>query len=261
MINDGLVDTLKGELLLKGIINGKIDEGTMQKLKETKEKLAKISAPEELAQLEKEIFEGIAVVAASTAAVATNTSRATTETITPTTPEDKESYTRNNLMMIDKVKENQQAFGEKVIAISKELNMNPNRLMRIMNKESSLDHTIVNKIGATGLIQFLPSTAETLGTTTKQLKNMSNIDQLDYVKKYFKQPHIKQIKSLEDTYLAVFYPAAMGEDDDYIIGEKDGKEKIVGKQNNMNDGEPVSVADVKRRINKGIPQEYQQLVA
>ena len=47
--------------------------------------------------------------------------------------------------------------------------------------ESRLNPQAVNPIsGATGLIQFMPSTARG-GTTTAVLKRMSNVQQLDYV--------------------------------------------------------------------------------
>ena len=40
------------------------------------------------------------------------------------------------LPFISKVTENQQAFGEKVIAIAKTLNISPNWIMIVMNNES-----------------------------------------------------------------------------------------------------------------------------
>lgn len=63
--------------------------------------------------------------------------------------------------------------------------------------------------GATGLIQFLPTTAKGLGTTTDQLAKMTQLDQLDWVEKYF-QPYRNKIKNLEDCYMAIFYPAMLG---------------------------------------------------
>ncbi|PRY50391.1 hypothetical protein B0I27_109114 [Arcticibacter pallidicorallinus] len=62
---------------------------------------------------------------------------------------------------------------------------------------------------ATGLIQFLESTAIDLGTTTAKLRLMSNLTQLDYVRKYLKQKIAKHGKPLSyfDTYCLVFYPA------------------------------------------------------
>jgi hypothetical protein len=41
-----------------------------------------------------------------------------------------------------------------------------------------------NHIGAVGLIQFMPDTARTLGTTSEKLKAMSAMEQLEYVEQY-----------------------------------------------------------------------------
>src|SRR4051812_1834879 len=38
--------------------------------------------------------------------------------------------------------------------------------------------------GATGLIQFMPSTARSLGTSTDAMAKMTDVAQLDYVAKY-----------------------------------------------------------------------------
>ena len=63
--------------------------------------------------------------------------------------------------------------------------------------------------GATGLIQFMPSTARGLGTSTEALASMSAVQQLDYVKKYF-MPHKGRLKTHEDVYMSILYPAAVG---------------------------------------------------
>ena len=89
--------------------------------------------------------------------------------------------------------------------------------MIVMNNESGLDSTIKNPFGsATGLIQFTEATAKDLGTTTAALKLMSNVDQLDYVKKYFtKYGYYKKVQDVADAYLCVFYPAALYKDDNF----------------------------------------------
>jgi hypothetical protein len=72
---------------------------------------------------------------------------------------------------------------------------------------------------AIGLIQFLSATAEGLGTTTELLSQMTAIQQLDYVEKYFNQ-HRNKITSgmsLEDVYLIVFTPAAAGKPADHVL--------------------------------------------
>lgn len=73
----------------------------------------------------------------------------------------------------------------KIEAISNKLNCKPEDLQAVINAESSGKPNAVNhSSGATGLIQFLPSTAKWLGTSTEELKQMSAEKQLDYVEKY-----------------------------------------------------------------------------
>lgn len=76
-------------------------------------------------------------------------------------------------------------FLRKVKLIAKKLNCNYQDLLAVMNAESGLKANAVNpNSGATGLIQFMPSTAKSLGTTTEELKRMNPLEQLDYVEKY-----------------------------------------------------------------------------
>lgn len=83
--------------------------------------------------------------------------------------------------------------------------------------------------GAVGLIQFMPSTARNLGTTTEKLGFMSFKQQLAYVELYFRGA---VMRSLDDVYLKVFYPAAMGKADEYVVGQRgDGFAGRVYEQN------------------------------
>ena len=73
----------------------------------------------------------------------------------------------------------------KIEDISARLNCKPEDLMAVINAESSFNPKARNKrSGATGLIQFMPRTARGLGTSTEELRNMSTLEQLDYVEKY-----------------------------------------------------------------------------
>jgi len=119
------------------------------------------------------------------------------------------------LPFIEKVKTNQKKFGEKVIDISNKLDTVPHYLMIVMNNESGLRADIKNPTSsASGLIQFMEATAKGLGTTTADLRTMSNVKQLDYVYKYLK-PYAKKFKDVSDVYLAVFFPLALYKDEDY----------------------------------------------
>lgn len=105
-------------------------------------------------------------------------------------------------------------FSEKVKAIAQKLGMVPDYIMAVMDFETggTFSPSVKNpQSSATGLIQFMAATANGLGTSTANLAKMSAIQQLDYVERYF-QGVIKQhgaLQTLENTYLAVFYPAAI----------------------------------------------------
>ena len=114
------------------------------------------------------------------------------------------------------------AFLNKVQSVATSLNANYIDILAFMYNESAgtFDPAITNSIGATGLIQFLKSTAIGLGTTTDALAQLSRVDQMDWVLKYFnyfkfttKAPTPK----LQDLYLCVFWPAAVGKPDNYVI--------------------------------------------
>ena len=114
-------------------------------------------------------------------------------------------------------------FLSKVFDISQRLEVVPEYLMAVMGFETgeSYDPAVKNPDGsATGLIQFLENTAEGLGTSTKELAAMSAVEQLDYVEKYFSS-FTGSLNSLEDTYLAVLYPLAIGEDEVFVEGTEE----------------------------------------
>lgn len=107
-------------------------------------------------------------------------------------------------------------FKLKTARVAYKLGVNPDDLMSVMAFESWIDPSMVNSIGATGLIQFLPSTAASLGTTTTALKNMSAVDQLYYVYLYLK-PYAGRMSTLSDIYMAVLWPAAVGGSENYVL--------------------------------------------
>ena len=118
-----------------------------------------------------------------------------------------------NILFQDKVSSD---FISKVGTISFKLGIDPSWLMFIMNHESGFSPSIQNSIGATGLIQFLPSTAIGLGTTTDALKSMDAVTQLDYVYKFLKTYQGKMV-DYYTTYLAVFYPKALNQPDTFVF--------------------------------------------
>lgn len=73
--------------------------------------------------------------------------------------------------------------------------------------------------GATGLIQFMPQTARMMGTSVEALAEMSAVEQLDYVERYF-SPFRGKLGTLADLYMAILWPAAVGKPVDYVLWDK-----------------------------------------
>jgi hypothetical protein len=70
--------------------------------------------------------------------------------------------------------------------------------------------------GATGLIQFMPSTARSLGTTVEDLAKMASVEQLFYVQKHFK-PYAKRVKTLSDMYMSILMPVFVGANENAVL--------------------------------------------
>lgn len=153
------------------------------------------------------------------------------------------------------IKENRQEFVAKVVKICDELRISPDWLMFVMWFESKLNPHAVNPIsGATGLIQFMPSTARSLGTSVEDLKRMNNVEQLDYVLAYLR-PYKGRMKRWIDVYLAVFYSKAMGNPNFVITSD------IVAKQNkifDLNKDLDISVKEIETVLRKQIPEKYRK---
>jgi hypothetical protein len=115
------------------------------------------------------------------------------------------------------------AFRDRVEQIGATLGVDPSYLMACMAFESggTFSPSIRNAAGsgAVGLIQFMPSTAQVLGTTTSQLAAMSGIEQLDFVEKYF-LPRAGKMKNLDDVYMAILWPVAIGKPDSFALFDR-----------------------------------------
>lgn len=157
------------------------------------------------------------------------------------------------------IKENKESFLSKVREVCTYLHIKEDWLMLVMWFETArtFDHKIVNKVsGATGLIQFMPKTARSLGTTTEALKLMSNVEQLDYVKRYL-APYRGAMDNWLDVYCAVFYPVLIGKPDSYVITSD-----IVARQNpvfDLNKDLDIHKWEIRQALQKSIPNEYKHL--
>jgi membrane-bound lytic murein transglycosylase MltF len=149
------------------------------------------------------------------------------------------------------------AFVQRVVEMGGRLNLQPLHLLAIMSFESGFEPTAVNaSSGATGLIQFLPSTATGLGTTTDKLKAMSADEQLEFVEKYFSQfkQQFATHNTLEDAYMAVLFPNAIGKGPDHVLFAEGSKAYKGNKDLDVDRDGRVTVAEAASFVRKRIKQ-------
>lgn len=117
------------------------------------------------------------------------------------------------------------AFKAKLIEVAQNIGVDPNFLISAMAFETgeTFSPSIKNVSGATGLIQFTTATATELGTTTAELAFMTAEDQMDYVEKYF-SPYANLLESIEDVYMAILWPAAIGKPNSWVLFSKPSPE-------------------------------------
>ncbi|MBY3383207.1 DUF2272 domain-containing protein [Rhizobium laguerreae] len=110
-------------------------------------------------------------------------------------------------------------FRARITAIAAGLSCDPSHLMAAMAFETgeSFSASKTNPYSnATGLIQFMPKTAISLGTTINLLAEMNAVQQLDYVEKYM-SPFSGKMNSLSDVYMAILYPKAVGKPEAQVL--------------------------------------------
>lgn len=155
---------------------------------------------------------------------------------------------------------NIEAFEKGVIAIGQELGINPNWIMAVMFIESRCNPQAVNSGShATGLIQFTKKTAENLlNTTVEHIEKLNACQQLPYVKTYLKkQKGKRKINSLIDTYLLVFFPAAIGQSNNYVLQTKDRSAAYYAKLNSgydLNKDKRITKGEVEQSIMKTLTE-------
>lgn len=156
-------------------------------------------------------------------------------------------------------------FRERILWTASALALDPNWLMACMAWETGEKFTADVKnmagSGATGLIQFMPTTAQELGTTVAKLAAMTAEDQINFVYKYFKLMISRKgpITSLEDCYMAILWPAAIGKPATYALFEK-SKAPTAYRQNAGLDSNSDGIvtkweaaSHVRDKLTKGIP--------
>ena len=155
-------------------------------------------------------------------------------------------------------------FTQGVTQLAQKYNVPEDYLYAVMGFETggTFDPAQKNAKGseATGLIQFKPSTAEGLGTTTEALSKMTRSEQLTYVDKYFASKDI-QGGTLSDLYMAVLLPAAVGKSEDYVLFGEGGayggqREYEQNKGLDLNNDGKITKAEATSKVAAYLPQGF-----
>jgi len=109
--------------------------------------------------------------------------------------------------------------------------------------------------GATGWFQFMPQTALSLGTNVAEIKQMSASEQLRLFEAYLESigKDAGEIKSESDLYFAIFFPAAIGRPDDWVLQTSSLSASRIATANkgfDVNKDSKITVKEVKEYLQK-----------
>jgi hypothetical protein len=111
------------------------------------------------------------------------------------------------------------------------------------------------------LIQFIRPVAEELGTTTDKLAAMTRVEQMDWVLKYMKRWVGKLSSvSLEDLYMAILWPAAVGKPNDYVLFSHPSKQYQQNKGLDLNKDGNITKAEAAAKVRNQLSYIRTQLL-
>lgn len=145
-------------------------------------------------------------------------------------------------------------FLNEVSRVSKKLNIKEEDLLKAIQFETAGSFDPAQPAGtsnAVGLIQFMPKTAEGLGTTTAELSKMSRAQQMKYVDKHLSMFLKDKDKEYDfgDLYMAIHWPAAVGKSNDYVMYSEGSKNYSANKGLDINkDGKVTKGESVYRAL-------------
>lgn len=138
-------------------------------------------------------------------------------------------------------------FDIELESLAMESDLDPEKIKAVMGPESGGKANARNaQSGATGLIQFLPSIARDLGTSTEELAQMSASEQLPFVMKYFSDRGVTSDSPAEDYVLAVAAPAFIGKSPETVVYRKGSKEWEQNPAWRPPGGGDITVASIQR---------------
>jgi hypothetical protein len=172
---------------------------------------------------------GLAVIAVSLALpVAANAQNAQTAESTSRLFARTEAKHRSSRRNLTEILRNQPQFWIELQAVAERLQTQPAWLLNVMASESLFNPAARNPLPgqtASGLLQFIESTARRMGTTTEAIRRMNPVEQLRLVERYL-TPFRGRLNSLADVYLAVFRGVVI-EGNETVVVVDSGKERRI----------------------------------
>ncbi|HVJ19390.1 MAG TPA: transglycosylase SLT domain-containing protein [Polyangiaceae bacterium] len=117
-----------------------------------------------------------------------------------------------------------------------ELGVDPNAVLAVLKHESNFKPDAANwqtsdgkrHLVAAGLLQWIGETARRYGTTMEKILQMSSAEQVPLILRYWQDmaktfPSRKGRWTPEQALRATFYPASVGKDGGYVIGDKNAQ--------------------------------------
>ena len=114
-------------------------------------------------------------------------------------------------------------FNKKLAKVANALGIAESDLRAIIKTESNFkpDAEDPNHVSV-GLIGFTERTARSLGTSKAEIKQMSAVDQLDLVYRFYKMVGVKPGMDRGTIYMLTFMPAFAKASDDTVLGKRGG---------------------------------------
>ena len=131
---------------------------------------------------------------------------------------------RQNLL---KILSTQPQFWPELLAVAERLQTQPAWLLNVMATESLFEASARNALpgqSASGLLQWIESTARRMGTTTAAIRRMDPVNQLGLVEKYL-APFSGRLNSMADVYMAVLRGFIIDGKDETVISPLDDTRK------------------------------------
>lgn len=156
------------------------------------------------------------------------------------------------ILAVRGLSETSSAFRSALWDMAKRNGWNVDPIATVMSLESRFKPSAKNPYAtATGLIQFIESTAKRLGTTTAALKNMTAVEQLPFVEKYYKLTGANAAWRPVDYYLAG-WGSGIGEPYDHVLATRGSHVYDINAGLDADGNGTITVGDLAKKVSDGM---------